>query len=110
MARHYKNQGIMKVLTILGGIVGLLTIILGLFDFNYAFVNALVALDQIVIIIVGIIVSIITIWAGLKPNNPIPFHWVMLIVLAVLLIVFGAGVLACVLVIIAALIGIIEDL
>lgn len=110
MARHYKNQGIMKVLTILGGLVGLLTIILGLFDINYAFVNALVVLDQVVLIIVGIIVSIITIWAGLKPNNPIPFHWVMLIVLAVLLIVFGAGILACVLVIIAALIGIIEDL
>ena len=113
MARHYKNEGIMKVLTILGGIVGLFTVILSLTPYSgytYAFVSPLTGLDIVINVIVGIIVSIITIWAGLKPNNPIPFHWVMLIILAVLLIVFGAGIWACVLVIIAALIGIIEDL
>jgi len=110
MARHYKNEGIMKVLTILGGIAGLLTIILRLAGYDYSFFDPVTGLDTVIKLIVGIVISIITIWAGLKPNNPIPFHWVMLIILAVLLIVFGAGVLACVLVIIAALIGIIEDL
>lgn len=113
MARHYKNEGIMKVLTILGGIVGLFTVILSLTEFHnytYGFVGPLTGLNIIINTIVGIVISIITIWAGLKPNNPIPFHWVILIILAVLLIVFGAGIWACVLVIIAALIGIIEDL
>jgi hydrogenase/urease accessory protein HupE len=110
MARHYKNEGIMKVLTILGGVVGLLTCILSLAGYNYAFFDPLTTLDRVIKLIIGIVVSIITIWAGLKPRNPIPFHWVMLIILGVLLIVFGAGVWACVLVIIAALIGIVEDL
>ena len=106
----------MKVLTILGGIVGLFTVILSLplfsayYSYTYGFVGPLTGLDIVINVIVGIVVSIITIWAGLKPNNPIPFHWVMLIILAVLLIVFGAGIWACVLVIIAALIGIVEDL
>ena len=103
----------MKVLTILGGIVGLLTVILSLTaysSYTYGFVGPLTGLDIVINVIVGIVVSIITIWAGLKPNNPIPFHWVMLIILAVLLIVFGGGIWACVLVIIAALIGIVEDL
>jgi hypothetical protein len=113
MARHYKNEGIMKVLTILGGIVGLFTVILSLTPYSgytYAFVNPIFGLNIVINVIVGIVISIITIWAGLKPNNPIPFHWVVLIILAVLLIVFGAGIWACVLVIIAALIGIVEDL
>jgi hypothetical protein len=103
----------MKVLTILGGIVGLFTVILSLTEYHtytYGFVGPLTGLNIVINVIVGIIVSIITIWAGLKPNNPIPFHWVMLIILAVLLIVFGGGIWACVLVIIAALIGIVEDL
>ena len=103
----------MKVLTILGGIVGLFTVILSLTPYRgytYAFVNLIFGLNIVINVIVGIVISIITIWAGLKPNNPIPFHWVVLIILAVLLIIFGGGVWACVLVIIAALIGIVEDL
>ncbi|TFG16432.1 MAG: hypothetical protein EU533_09065 [Promethearchaeota archaeon] len=87
-----------------------MTIILGLAGYSYGFVDPLTGLDIVINVIVGIVISIITIWAGLKPNNPIPFHWVMLIILGVLLIVFGAGIWACVLVIIAALIGIVEDL
>jgi hypothetical protein len=111
MAKHYKNEGIMKVLTILGGVVGLLTVVLGFLDIeNYSYVGPLVALNDVIVFIVGIVVSILTIWMGLKPDNPIPFHWVLLIIFAVLLIVFGAGVWACALVIIAALIGIFEDI
>ena len=60
----------MKVLTILGGIVGLFTVILSLTPYSgytYAFISPLTGLDIVINVIVGIIVSIITIWAGLKP-------------------------------------------
>lgn len=111
MTKKYKNEGLMKVLVILGALVGLITLILFLARMeNYGFVNPLVVLDRIFIFIIGLVIVVITFWVGFKPNNPIPFHWVVLIILAILLVVFGAGIWACVLVLIAGLIGIIEEL
>ncbi len=111
MTKHYKNEQLMKFLVIIGAIVGLLTIILRLAHLeNYGYVDALVALDEIVIFIVGLVIVILTFLVALKPNNPIPFHWLVLIIFAILLVVFGAGIWACVLVLIAGLIGLIEDL
>ena len=112
MSPKYKNDGIMKVLVLLGAVVGLATIILRLANFDaYGFVYPLEdALNVVIIFIVGLVIVIITFWVGLKPDDPIPFHWLMFIILAILLVVFGAGIWACVLVLIAGLIGIIEEL
>ena len=111
MTKHYKNEGLMKVLVILGALVGLVTLILGLAEMqNYGFVPPLVALDRIIIFIIGLVIVVLTFWVGFKPNDPIPFHWLILIIFAILLIVFGAGIWACVLVLIAGLIGIVEEL
>ena len=111
MKKHYKNEGIMKALTIIGGIVGLLTIILGFLGYpNYAYISINLGLNDVITLIIGIIICIITLYAGLKPNNPIPFHWLMLLILAILLAVFNAGVWAVVCLVIAFLIGLIEDL
>jgi len=108
---HYKNQQIMKLLTILGGLVGIATMILGLAGIaDIGFVNPLLGLNAVLNFIVGIVISVLTLLTGLKPNAPLPFHWLVLFILGVLLIVFGAGIWACALVIIAALIGLIEDL
>jgi len=112
MTTKYKNEGLMKVLVILGALVGLITIILGLAGLeNYGFVPPLVpVLNTIIMFIIGLVIVVITFWVGFKPNDPIPFHWLVLIILAILLVVFGAGIWACVLVLIAGLIGIIEEL
>jgi len=108
---HYKNASIMKLLTILGGLVGIATMILGLAGIaDIGFVNPLLGLDAVINFIVGIIISVLTLLTGLKPNAPLPFHWLVLFILGILLVVFGAGIWACVLVIIAALICLIEDL
>ncbi|MFW9989223.1 MAG: hypothetical protein ACFFC3_11245 [Candidatus Odinarchaeota archaeon] len=112
MSPKYKNEGLMKVLVLLGAVVGLVTLILklaGLEDigFVYPLENSLHA---VIIFIVGLVIVIITFWVGLKPDDPIPFHWLVFIILAILLVVFGAGIWACVLVLIAGLIGIIEEL
>ncbi|TET55681.1 MAG: hypothetical protein E3J52_12950 [Promethearchaeota archaeon] len=101
----------MKVLVILGALVGLITLILRLAGMeNYGFVNPLVTFDFIIIFIIGLVIVVLTFWVGFKPNDPIPFHWLILIIFAILLIVFGAGIWSCVLVLIAGLIGIIEEL
>ena len=114
MTKHYKNEGIMKVLTVLGALVGLVYIINGFASlqgssFLPLFVT-LSLLDAIVMLIIGLVVVILTFLVGLKPNKPLPFHWLILLILAILLVIFRAGIWACVLVVIAALIGLIEDL
>ncbi|KKN05094.1 hypothetical protein LCGC14_1090740 [marine sediment metagenome] len=111
MTKKYKNDGLMKLLTILGALIGLVSLFLGLAGLeNYGFVNPLGALDRVITFIIGLVVVVLTFLAALKPNNPIPFHWLILFILGVLLVIFGAGIWAGVLVIIAALIGLIEDL
>ncbi|MFW9821290.1 MAG: hypothetical protein ACFFE4_00050 [Candidatus Thorarchaeota archaeon] len=111
MAKKYKNEQIMKFLTILGAIVGLITLILGLARIeNYGFIDPLVTFNEVVVFIIGLVIVVLTFLAGLRPNNPIPFHWIVLLILGILLIVFGAGIWAGVLLIIAFLIGLIEDL
>ena len=111
MAKKYKNQQIMKLLTILGAIVGLVTLILGLADIeNYAFVNPILTFNEVVVAIIGFVIVGLTLWVGLKPNDPIPFHWLILLIFGILLVIFGAGIWAGVLLIIAFLIGLIEDL
>lgn len=111
MTKKYKNDGLMKILVILGALVGLVTLILGLARIeNYGYVDPIFAFGEIVNFVVGLVIVILTFWVGFRPNNPIPFHWLVLIILAILLVVFGAGIWSCVLVLIAGIIGIIEEL
>ena len=114
MTKHYKNEGIMKVLTVLGGLVGLVYIINGFASLaGVSFLPLIVniqLLDTIIMLIIGLVVVILTLLVALKPNKPLPFHWLVLFILGILLVIFRAGIWACVLVIIAALIGLIEEL
>jgi len=110
MARkHYKNEGIMKFLTVIGGLVALASQIIIIADLDVYFPRY-VGFNTIVYAIIGIVISIITIYTAIKPDNPFPFHWLFLFVLGILLVIFAGGIIACVLLIIAALIGLIEDL
>jgi len=111
MSKKYKNEGLMKILVILGAVVGLVTLILGLAHIeNYGYVDAVFEIHEIINFIIGLVIVILTFWVGLRPNNPIPFHWLLLIIFAILLVLFGAGIWSCVLVLIAGIIGIIEEL
>ena len=111
MTKKYKNDGLMKFLTIIGALIGLISLILWVTGRgNYGFIDPVFALDIVVTFIIGIVVVVLTFLAALRPDNPIPFHWLVLFILGVLLIIFGAGIWSGVLVIIAALIGLIEDL
>jgi ABC-type polysaccharide/polyol phosphate export permease len=114
MAKHYKNEQIMKILTVLGAIVGLIYIINGFAGLAGAgFLPIIVniqLLDTIINLIIGLVVVVLTFLVALKPNRPLPFHWLVLLILAILLVLFGAGIVACVLVLLAFLIGLIEDL
>ncbi len=111
MGKHYKNEQIMKFLTIIGALVGLATLILRLAGLpNYGYVDPFLGLGLVLDFIVGLVIVVLTFLVALKPDRPLPFHWLVLFILGILLVIFGAGIWACVLVIIAALIGLIEDL
>ena len=113
MVKKYKNDQLMKLCTILGGVVGLAFIIIDVLRHggadipDYAMVDPNI-LDPVPELIVGLVVVAITLLVAIRPDNPIPFHWLVLFILAVLLVVFGGGVWACALVLIAGLIGLIE--
>jgi len=108
MKTHYKNEGIMKALTVIGGVVGLLTIILRLTGNDYGYININLGLDAVLIFIIGLVVCVITILVGMR--EILTFHWLTLLILAILLAVFNAGMWAVVCLVIAFLIGLIEDL
>lgn len=114
MKKHYKNEGLMKILTILGAVVGLILIILrfaslaGL-DVGYTPIINIAALNIVIGLIIGLVIVILTFFCALRPGDPIPFNWVVLLILAILLVIF-ADIWSGVLVLIAALIGLIEDL
>ncbi len=107
MAKKYEHNDLMKILTILGGLVGLASAILVIA--NYDLPATYSAFDRVVSGIVGIVIAVLTLLCAMRPDDPIPWHWLVLFVLAILLIVFS-GLWGGVLVIIAALIGLIDDL
>lgn len=111
MTKNYKNGQLMKFLTIIGAVVGLVYLILRLANIGdqYQVLPIDVGINIVVNFIIGLVVVILTFWAALKPNNPIPFHWIVLLIFAILLIIF-VDIIAGVLVLIAFLIGLIEDL
>ena len=82
MARkHYSNESLMKFLTIIGGLVGLAFCIIGIaqIDVNYGVYPGIIEqLEPVIVYIVGICISILTIYTGMKPDDPIPFHWLVL--------------------------------
>ena len=103
----------MKILTVLGALVGLVYIINGFAGLAGISFLPLIAnfqlLDAIIMLIIGLVVVILTFLVALKPNRPLPFHWLILLILAILLVVFRAGIYAMILVLIAAIVGLIEE-
>ena len=108
MAKKYEHNDLIKLLTILGGLVGLALCLLALLSIeNYS--PSLDIGNYVVSAIVGLVISVLVIITAMRPDDPFPWHWLMLFVWGILLIVFS-GLWGGVLVIIAALIGLIDDL
>ena len=87
MVKKYEHNDIMKILTILGGLLGFVSALLVLL--NYDLPATYSAVDRILSAIVGMIIAALTLLCAMKPDDPIPWHWFVLFVLAILLIVFS---------------------
>ncbi len=120
--RHYKNEGIIKLLVVLAGIIALVMTLLAIpglayygpswgYYHPYWYYGAYF----IIWLIVGLVISILTIMCGLRRESKrggeiLPWHWLTFLILAILIIIFTGNIIACVLLIIAFLIALIEDL
>ncbi len=116
--KHYKNEPIIKLLVILAGIIGLIFQLIGLIRLAWWVPRVLphwYGPYYVIIYVVGIIISILTILCGLRKESKsggeiIPFHWISFLILAILMIIFGGGIIACILLIIAMILALLEDL
>ena len=89
MGKSVVYRKLMRFLTILGGAIGFLNVFLRLY--NIENVNKWIqdiGLSNAIFINCGLIIAGFTIITALKPDNPIPWHWITLIVLAALTTVF----------------------
>ena len=114
--KHYKYEQLIKVLVILGGIVGLLFQIAALFGY-YLFIAGLFHgyfPFYYILIIVGMVISVLTILCGMRKEGKngeelIPFYWLTFLILAILIIIFAGGIIAFILLFIAFLLALIEE-
>ena len=87
--RNAVYRKIMRFLTIFGGVIGFLYVFLRLY--NIENVNTWIqniGLGSVIFINSGLVIAGFTIITALKPDNPIPWHWITLITLAALTTIF----------------------
>ena len=89
MERSDIYRKIMRFLTIFGGVIGFLNVFLRLY--NIENVNKWIqdiGLGNVIFVNFGLLIAGFTIITALKPDNPIPWHWITLMVLAALTTIF----------------------
>ncbi|MHA1885889.1 MAG: hypothetical protein ACW96S_12600 [Promethearchaeota archaeon] len=89
-----EKKDIVRLMVIVGGIIGLLQAIAGFGNFRawiypIGYIVPLFALNAISSVI-GLIIAILTLLSVFRPDNPIPYSAVVLIIFGVLMIFFNA--------------------
>jgi len=110
MGRSVVYRKMMRFLTIFGGTIGFLYVFLRLY--NIENVNIWIqdiGLGSVIFINCGLVIAGFTIITALKPDNPIPWHWITLITLAALTTVF-IHLLPALLILIAGIFELIKEL
>ena len=110
MERSDIYRKVMRILTIFGGVIGFLYVFLRLY--NVEDVSQWIQDKGIVSVIFvncGLLIAGFTIITALKPNNPIPWHWMTLMTLAALTTIF-IHLLPAVLIFIASILELAKEL
>ena len=114
MTKKYRHYDLIKILVVLGGVVGILegiSIILSYAGAGIPYLGTyrVITFEPIVSAIICLVGAVLALICGLRPDDPFPFHWLMFLIFAIWLIIFGA-LFGGVLCLIAFLIGLIDDL
>ena len=95
ITKYYKHNKIIKVLTIVGGFGGFVYGVYQITYMSFSFNNIFTLFDQIFQLngfigyVLGMFVASLTLLAAFKPNDPIPWHWLVLLSFSILLISFS---------------------
>jgi len=101
---------IVRFLTILGGAVGVIYIFLKLYEIENVEVWLLnLGIGNLIFINCGFLVAGFTIMTALKPNKPIPWHWLTLVTLAALTLIF-VNILPAVLILVSGILELVKEL
>ena len=101
---------IVRFLTILGGAFGVIYVFLRLYDIENVEVWILnLGFGNLIFINCGFIIGGFTIVAALKPNNPIPWHWLTLVTLAAFTLIF-INILPAVLILVSGILELVKEL
>lgn len=73
-------EEIAKLLVIIGGVVAVIEAILGIIGFYGWFGLG---------IIVGLVLGVVALLCALRPDDPIPWNWILLVVLGIVMIIFA---------------------
>jgi hypothetical protein len=92
------DKGAMYWLALIGGIIGIIEAVIGFFWAGWL---------GVIGSILALIIALIIIFATLKPDAPIPFSGLVILILGILLLIFGSF-LGGILVIIAGIIGLVK--
>ncbi|MFX1310052.1 MAG: hypothetical protein ACFE8C_10180 [Promethearchaeota archaeon] len=110
MGKYYKRNRLIKLLTFFGGIGGLIyclyqisttTQIESWFE--------IFGFSRFVRNLIGMIVAALTILVTLKPNDPLPWHWLLLLAFGILLVIFS-WLMSALFVLGGAVFGLIDDI
>lgn len=108
MVTEYKHEKIIKIFSILGGVVGFFYRFFYLF--NISEVSVWVqrfGYHEIIIAVFGMTIAGLTLLSAINSNDPIPLHWLSLMIFGILIFIF-ACILGGILVIIASMICLID--
>lgn len=78
-----RNEDLMRLLAGIGGGVALIEAILGLNERN-------LDSSRIITLVIAIILAVIILLAVIRPNNPVPLNWILLVVVGIIMIIFSS--------------------
>ena len=101
MSSKADTEKIVYLLAIIGSIIAILEAAIGL-----AYVSSIEY--GLIQHIVAIIIAILTLLSAIKPDDPIPFNWIILLVFSILLIIFRS-IAGGIIVLVAAILGLLIE-
>lgn len=78
-----RNEDLMRLLAGIGGGVALIEAILG---FNERNLDS----SRIITLVIAIILAVIILLAVIRPDNPVPLNWILLVVIGIIMIIFSS--------------------
>jgi len=104
----------MKLFTISGGFLGLLYCFWGILGMHFTYSSLLMLFTQIFNIngylgyVLGMFIAALTLLVAFKPNDPLPWHWLLILMFSILLMMF-VHIIAGIPVFVAGVIGLFND-